>query len=226
MTLPPLNHERLRWLAKSSVALSYIEPIDVLIEQVEVTVARYRLCVEAAICDKPIEQKDGEKNPYYVSGSDTFPAVGIDLIEAFKFCQWLRRRLPTVDEWMFIATGGQQTLYPWGNEAPDNTRANLYYESQESRSFLEATNARPLGAYQNIQDLIGNAAEWTATFAESGDYKKDKQIWISLDDLPAATYTVGGNYSVTPESLQQPATLASMTNAAAIRLQIGFRCVE
>ncbi len=227
LVLPWLNGERLRWLAQSRSQPVYIASLNLYMEPFEVTVERYHMCVEAEECKAPLEEKDGEKNPYYVRGSDQFPAVAVSSTEAFKFCRWIDRRLPTVQEWLYVARGGEsQTDFPWSDELPDSSRANLYYESRESSSFLEPVGGRPGGAFRGIHDLIGNASEWTVSVAESGNYEHDSRIWISLDNLPNALYTVGGSYSTTPEALQQLGTMIASTNASALRLQIGFRCVQ
>ncbi len=112
-------------------------------------------------------------------GGATQPVVGVSWYEARAYCAWLiqrlRRqgafsgddaaRLPTVEEWQWVAAGAEQRPYPWGR-----TFQPKFANTEESG--LQRTT--PVHMYpdgktpQNVWDLAGNVWEWTASRAKDG----------------------------------------------------------
>ncbi|MFO1051745.1 MAG: SUMF1/EgtB/PvdO family nonheme iron enzyme [Planctomycetota bacterium] len=99
------------------------------------------------------------------AGSDPeLPVIGIDLGTARRYARWRFGRLPRADEWRFASSVGGRHVLPWG-DAPRSTWAN----SEE----LGLWRLAPVGAFESgrapdgLYDLVGNAAEWTESVAQT-----------------------------------------------------------
>ena len=117
-----------------------------------------------------------EKRTEY-SERDDQPVVNISWEEANQYCEWLSEkmggnyRLPNEAEWEFAASGGSQRMYPWGNEKPNNDRANYIdskiMKTKPVRSYLFGMT--PEGLY----NLAGNVWEWCDDWY---DKKKNSRV--------------------------------------------------
>ena len=69
-------------------------------------------------------------------------------------------RLPSEWEWEFFARGGEDRVYPWGDEF-DPARVNL---AEAGAGSTEPVGSRPAGAsVAGLLDLVGNVDEWTGS---------------------------------------------------------------
>ncbi|MBN2011681.1 SUMF1/EgtB/PvdO family nonheme iron enzyme [candidate division KSB1 bacterium] len=116
--------------------------------------------------DKFRSRSDDDKR---FNGDDQ-PVVSVTWFAAVAYCCWLTElyrttnpdgpklefRLPTETEWQWAAGGGQRN-YPWGNEPPDDSRAN--YGSKVGQTT--PVGAYPAGATPDgLMDMAGNVWEW------------------------------------------------------------------
>jgi eukaryotic-like serine/threonine-protein kinase len=140
------------------------------IDQTEVTNAMYQQCEATGVCQAPIAV-DSATRPDYYEDPDfaNFPVTHVAWEDAQAYCGWAGRRMPTEAEWEKAARGTDGRLYPWGNEAPDNTRLNFdRFDGDTSAVGSYAAGASPYGAL----DMAGNLYEWVADFYSETYYSE------------------------------------------------------
>jgi formylglycine-generating enzyme required for sulfatase activity len=100
-----------------------------------------------------------------VTGDDGVPLTYVSRHDAETFCAENGVPLPTEIEWEAAARGGDDRLWPWGDEPPDTTRATFGQGiGKPSPAGLHPAGAAPCDAL----DLAGNVWEWTADGAVRG----------------------------------------------------------
>ncbi len=137
-----------------------------------------------------------EENNKRFNGEDR-PVVGVSWYAAAAYCHWLtelhRRngasrppfadfvfRLPTEEEWEWAAGGGKRE-YPWGDEPPDETRANY----DENVGQTTPVGAYPAGATpEGLMDMAGNVWEWMKNRYRGGSRSRSVRggSWVSQSD--------------------------------------------
>ncbi len=90
---------------------------------------------------------------------DDVPVAYVTLEDTLAFCAWAGVRLPTENEWEAAARGGDDRLWPWGDELPDAGRAVF----ARPIGSPEPVGSCPDGASaQGALDLAGNINERVA----------------------------------------------------------------
>ena len=137
------------------------------IDRQEVTVARYRKCVQAGGCTAP--GTAGACN-WGQSGRDDHPVNCVDWDQARKYCAWAGGRLPSEAEWDKAARGTDGREYPWGSAKPTCERAVMDdggFGCGQNRTW--PVGSKPLGdSPYGAHDMAGNVWEWVRDW-----YRKD-----------------------------------------------------
>lgn len=118
----------------------------------EITSDQFAQCVASEGCTPP-QHSFRYADPSYRD----HPVLGVAHPQAAAYCVWAGRRLPTEAEWEKAARGEGGRRYPWGDEPPDETRANfsgIRNDTAPVGSFPAV--ASPYGAL----DMAGNVWEW------------------------------------------------------------------
>ena len=158
------------------------------------------------------------------------PVVNITWHAAKAFCQWEGKRLPTEVEWEFAARGGRAALFPWGDEPPEETRAN-YNNVVGTTTPVTAYPPNPYGLF----DMAGNvwqflADEWApyrATLAkkQTATDSSEESPSRQATPLPEARRVIrGGSFAGHPINLWLEYRDSHDPNNP--REYVGFRCAK
>lgn len=100
------------------------------IDKFEVTNRQFLVCLEARHCDAPVDRVSLED-----PAKAEWPVVSVNARQAYDFCHWVGRRLPSEVEWVFAADGpGAPREWPWGSDPLDPSRADLGFVQNDPTS--------------------------------------------------------------------------------------------
>ncbi len=140
-----------------------------------------------------------------ISGKLTAPANGVTFYDAHAYCEAVGGRLPYKNEWIAIASGIEERLYPWGDAFVD---ASWPYQRQRLNAAQRCGSHPQTDTPEGVHDMGGNVAEW-------GQNR----------DAPLKPVILGGNAYDRPYELYG---LNRLYRHAPIRYRspyVGFRCV-
>jgi serine/threonine protein kinase/formylglycine-generating enzyme required for sulfatase activity len=177
-----------------------------VIDRTEVTSADYAKCVAVGRCSPP--RYDGQGSRY--------PVTGVSFNDAKAFCAWANARLPSDLEWEAAARAGGTSLFPWGDELPNETRGNIcdagcskswrFEGWRDAHPSLAPVHSYPGGdTPSGIADLCGNVWEW-------------------VESSSGSSVVRGGSYLNAPANCE--ASVRVPLSRQERRHDIGFRCAR
>ncbi|NOU11876.1 MAG: SUMF1/EgtB/PvdO family nonheme iron enzyme [Nitrospira sp.] len=142
-------------------------------DKFEVTVTKYAMFLRTTNRVQPLHWDQVSLNKH-----GNLPVVGVNWNDAEAYCLWVKKRIPTEEEWEKAARGTDERIYPWGNNEPTSQLANFGKEIAETFDYhpLLPVGSHPAGqSPYGIQDLAGNVMEWTANERVRGGSWRDKK---------------------------------------------------
>ena len=154
------------------------------------------------------------------------PVSHVSFFEASAFAKWAGKRLPTEAEWekaaTFYSNNGERVAFPWGNEPPDVSKANLF----ENSLWAPA----PIGSFPAGQNsygchqMIGDVWEWTTS--DYVPYPGFKSEFDEYNDKWFVNQKVlrGGSYATSQIHIRT--TYRNFFHAHERWMVSGFRCAQ
>jgi formylglycine-generating enzyme required for sulfatase activity len=153
-----------------------------------------------------------------VHGKELYPVCLVKIEGAKAYAAWAGKRLPTEFEWEIAARGNEGRDFPWGNEPPDDSRANYDFH---------VGHTLPVGSYprgrtpEGICDMAGNVNEMI-------DQQWDEYPWgkklLDIEKPCRNPICRGGAWTGHPAMLK--ATYRDVVKSHFMAPLVGFRCAK
>lgn len=154
---------------------------------------------------------------------DTLPVTSISWYDAYSYCRWRDKRLPSEAEWEKAARGQSGQEFAWGNEW-DIRKANIIEGDDLYDGVL------PVGSYASdrspygVMDMGGNVSEWVNDWyqAYSGN-QFESEFFGEVHKIVKGGGAGVGHYSL---SVFFRGARRSHGDPATMSTDVGFRCAK
>ena len=188
-------------------------------DRYEVTNEEYQRFLKATqFTDLPAHWVDGK----YPEGRGLHPVTQVTWWEAWSYCMWAGKQLPTEAQWEKSARGPHGLPYPWGKEFVKG-KANLGIDGDRKTAPITAY-PEDVSPYK-IYGLSGNVMEWTQDWylPYPGNPRSDPRFGRELKVLRGHGFQKAGHYFL-------PAYRYAFTRTEAnpndFFENVGFRCAS
>lgn len=154
----------------------------------------------------------------------SYPAVSVSWYDAWAYCKWAGKRLPTEAEWEAAARGPESFIFPWGNSMPDVQLANIDGVNYPGNDIAPASSYPDGASPFKVYNLSGNALEWVYDgYAPSYDELPGLQNPIYPNGFEFRVVR-GGSFANKPTSgrASDREKMSPLFSAS----DLGFRCVD
>ena len=168
-----------------------------------------------------------EKDVYKPRKSlENFPVNRVSWFGADAYCRWKGKRLPTEAEWEKAARGTDQRIFPWGNEAPENSRATYRRKFKEKGSqVMEPVDGMVCGiSPYGLHHMAGNVWEWVSDWFDAAIYQDDNRVDPQGPESGISKVLRGGNWYY--KAYYMRTTYRFNEKPDVFKVWQGFRCAR
>ena len=192
---------------------------SVYLDTFEVTNGRFAKFVEAIQSEPPWGFADQETPVVHADR----PVRWVNWLEAWGYCLWAGKRLPTEAEWEKAARGTDGRVYPWGNDPP--TAAHAVFGLTEGAETVSPIGNRDQGkSPYGVHDLAGNLYEWVTDWYDDAFYTTTPTSNPRGPVEGTAKVQRGGSYI--NQSYRLRAAFRTKGDPTEHDPHVGFRCAQ
>lgn len=176
-------------ISSSCVSVQPIEPrkvqvIEFKIDKYEVTNKEFAECVKDRGCSEPhyttglcVVYEDGKwikKDAPFELREDNKPVACVTFTQAQQYCNWAGKRLPTEEEWEYVAKSGE--LYSFSGS---NNLNEVSWNANNSDLTSHEVGLKKPNAF-GVYDMTGNVWEWVSNGILRGASWKNSERYSKI----------------------------------------------